>query len=333
MLKTIEVINIFKNSLSIRFLQYFCRMKSESKGWVLLIVLACIWGSSFILMKKGMFTSAGDSIFSDVQVASLRMLFASLVLVPMAIGGFKRVKSFKHVFLFMIVGFFGNYFPSYLFTYAETGLSSGYAGMLNSCTPIFALLIGFLIFKDRLTKIQLIGVLIGTVGIVSLSIAGQDLEIHGDWRHVLAIVIATMCYGISLNTIKHTLQQYKSTDITSIAFFTVLLPSVVVAYMSGTLETIQTNEFAYSGLGYILVLSVIGTAFAVILFNQLISTSSVLFASSVTYLIPIIAVIIGVSLGERISFYQVLSMIVILLGVFVANYLPKLKFYKERFVK
>jgi drug/metabolite transporter (DMT)-like permease len=306
-------------------------MKSETKGWVLLIVLACIWGSSFILMKKGMFTASGDPIFSDVQVASLRMLFASLVLVPLAVRGFRRIKSLKHIFLFMIVGFFGNYFPAYLFTYAETGLSSGYAGMLNSCTPIFALLIGFLIFKDRLTKIQLIGVLLGTVGIVSLSIAGQDLEIDGDWRHVLAIVIATMCYGISLNTIKHTLQQYKSTDITSIAFFTVLLPSVIVMLASGTLETIQTNDFAYSGLMFILILSVVGTALAVVLFNQLISISSVLFASSVTYLIPIVAVVIGVSLGERISFYQVLSMVLILVGVFVANYLPKSKFYKSRF--
>ncbi|MEJ6776599.1 MAG: DMT family transporter [Crocinitomicaceae bacterium] len=306
-------------------------MKSETKGWGMLVVLACIWGSSFILMKKAMFTSSGDTIFSDVQVASLRMLFASVALLPMAIRGFKRIQSSKHIFLFMIVGFFGNYFPSYLFTYAETGLSSGYAGMLNSCTPIFALLIGFLIFKDYLTKIQLIGVLIGTVGIVSLSITGQDFEIHGDWRHILAIVIATVCYGVSLNTIKHTLQSYRSIDITSIAFLTVILPSGIVTFTSGAVITIQTNEFAFSGLVYILVLSVIGTAFAVILFNQLISMSSVLFASSVTYLIPIVAVIIGVSLGEEMGFQQVLSMVVILLGVFVANYFPKLKWYKDRF--
>lgn len=310
---------------------YFCRMKSESKGWLLLIVLACIWGSSFILMKKGMFTSDGQPIFSDVQVASLRMLFAALVLAPLAVRGFKRLQSIKDVLLLMIVGFFGNFFPSFLFTYAETGISSGYAGMLNSCVPIFALLIGFLVFKDRLTKVQLLGVLIGTVGIVALSIAGQDLEINGDWTHVGAIMIATICYAISLNTIKHTLQKYKSVDITSIAFFTVLIPSLIISLSSGTIETIMVNEFASSGLMYILILSVIGTAFAVILFNQLISTSSVLFASSVTYLIPIVAVVIGVSLGEEIGVYQVISMVVILLGVFVANYLPKLKFYKDRF--
>jgi drug/metabolite transporter (DMT)-like permease len=306
-------------------------MKRESKGWGMLVILACIWGSSFILMKKAMFTSSGDTIFSDVQVASLRILFASVALLPIAIRGLKRIQSIKHIFLFMIVGFFGNYFPSYLFTYAETGLSSAYTGMLNSCTPIFALLIGFLIFKDSLTKIQLIGVMIGTIGILLLSITGQDFEIHGDWRHILAIVIATVCYGVSLNTIKHTLSSYKSTDITSIAFLTVILPSAIVSFTSGAVITIQTNEFAVSGLAYILVLSFIGTAFAVILFNQLISMSSVLFASSVTYLIPIVAVIIGVSIGEEIGFQQVLSMVVILLGVFVANYFPKLKWYKDRF--
>ncbi|MDG1777687.1 MAG: DMT family transporter [Crocinitomicaceae bacterium] len=306
-------------------------MKSETKGWMLLAVLACIWGSSFILMKKGMFTASGEVIFSDVQVASLRMLFASIALLPMAIRAFRRIKSFRDLILLVIVGFFGNYFPAYLFTYAELGLSSSYTGMLNSCTPIFALLIGFVIFKDRLTRIQLLGVLIGTIGIVLLSIAGQDLELSGDWRHVFAVVLASMCYGISLNTIKYTLQGYTSIDITSMAFFTVLLPSVVVTFTSGTLETIQINDFAVSGLIYILVLSLVGTAFAVILFNQLIASSSVLFASSVTYLIPIVAVIIGVSVGEKIGIYQLLSMVIVLLGVFIANYLPKLNWYKSRY--
>jgi drug/metabolite transporter (DMT)-like permease len=111
----------------------------------------------------------------------------------------------------------------------------------------------------------------------------------------------------------------------------VLLPSVVVTVTSGTLATIQTNDFAISGLMHILVLSIVGTAFAVIIFNKLIASSSVLFASSVTYLIPIVAVIIGVSVGERIGLFQVLSMVVVLMGVFVANYLPKLRWYKNRY--
>ena len=240
---------------------------------MLLITLACIWGSSFILMKKGMFASDGSLIFSDVQVASLRMFFAALVLAPMAIRGFKRLASVKDVFLLMVVGFLGNFFPAFMFTYAETGVSSGYAGMLNSCVPIFALLIGFVVFKDRLTKVQFLGVSVGTVGIVALSIAGKDLEINGDWTHVAAVMVATVCYGISLNFIKHFLQKYKSTDITSIAFFTVLVPSGVIAFCSGSLDVVESNENAISGLMYILILSVVGTAFAVIIFNELISTS------------------------------------------------------------
>lgn len=295
-------------------------MTKELKGFVLLLILACIWGSSFILMKKGMYTIEGEVIFTAPQVGALRMLIAGLALSPFALVHLKKIKTWKQFVSLSIVGFSGNFFPAFLFTYAETGLSSGFAGMLNSFTPIFTILIGFIIFKVRLNFVQLVGVIIGTGGIVLLMIAGKNLSMTGTWFHILAIVLATFMYAISLNTIKHTLQMFTAIEITSLAFFIVLIPAAIANLTFGTAQTFQTNEHAFYGLGFIAILSLIGTALAVVLFNRIISVSSALFASSVTYFIPIVAVLIGLYFGEKISWGQVGSMLIVLCGVFIVNY-------------
>ena len=276
-------------------------------------------------MKLGMFASDGTAIFSDTQVAALRMLFAALALLPFAIRALKRLKSVRNLLLLTLVGFAGNFFPAFLFTYAETGLSSGYAGMLNSFVPIFALIIGFVVFKNKLTTLQVAGIAIGTVGIILLTFSGADLSSSGSWTHIGAVLIATLCYAISVNTIKYTLQHLSGLEITALSFMLTIAPSIIINLSSGTLETIQTNEYAYQGLGFILLLSVIGTAFAVAIFNVLISNSSVLFASSVTYLIPVVAVLIGLAFHEQINLGQIGSMAIVLTGVFVANVLGKKK--------
>lgn len=299
-------------------------MSKELKGWGLLLLLACIWGSSFILMKKGMFTASGEVIFSDTQVGSLRMLIASLALLPFGLFNLKHIKTFRQFLSLSMVGFFGNFFPAFLFTYSETGISSGFAGMLNSFTPIFTVLIGYFIFRVKLSPIQIIGILIGTVGIYFLMAAGKSISKTGDWSHILAVILATFFYAISLNTIKHTLQEFSAIQITSLAFTVILPPSLIAAYGSGTFHSITTNPFATQGLIYISFLSIIGTALAVILFNRIISVRSALFASSVTYFIPIVAVIIGFFFREQIGYWQVVAMGVILIGVLFVNLGPLL---------
>lgn len=295
-------------------------MKIELKSWLLLFVLAGIWGSSFILMKKGMFHTTGVPIFSAMQVGALRITIASFVLLPFGIFNLRKIKSIKQFLMLSMVGVFGNFIPAFLFTYAETGLSSGYAGMLNSFTPIFSLLIGFVIFKIRLTPIQIIGVLIGFVGIILLMLAGSDLDAKGSWWQIGAIVLATLMYGISLNTIKHTLQNFSAIQITSLAFTIVFVPSLIANYIFGTYLTLQTNKYALDGLIAVAILALIGTALATVIFNRVIAYTSTLFASGVTYFIPIVAVFIGLGFGESITFFQILAMIVVLFGVFIANY-------------
>lgn len=294
-------------------------MSNKTMSWFLLILLALIWGSSFILMKRAMYAPSGAPIFNDTQVGALRMVIAGSVLLPLALKNLRKLKGWKTIGKLAIVGFCGNFFPAFLFTYSETGISSGYAGMLNSCTPIFAILIGAFVFKDRLTPIQLVGIIIGTSGVISLMIAGHNLSIGGNWTHVFAIVIATVFYAISLNTIRHTLSHLKSFQIASLAFFITLAPSIVIALQQGVIGTFKSNPEAGGGMMAIVILSVVGTAFALIIFNRLIALSSVIFASSVTYLIPIIAVIIGLSFGETINAWQIGSMAVVIAGVFIAN--------------
>ncbi len=295
-------------------------MKIELKAWLLLFVLAGIWGSSFILMKRGMFHDETHPIFSAMQVGALRITIASSVLLPFGLYNFRKIKSLKQFIFLTMVGVFGNFIPAFLFTYAETGLSSGYAGMLNSFTPIFTLLIGFFVFKVRLSSVQIIGVFIGFIGIVLLMLAGSDFKSSGTWMQIAAIVLATFMYGISLNTIKHTLQQFSAIEITSLAFSIVFIPSLIANYIFGTVSTLQTNPFALEGLTAISILAIFGTALANIVFNRVITYTSTLFASGVTYFIPIVAVLIGFSFGERITFFQLLAMVVVLIGVFIANY-------------
>jgi len=300
-------------------------MSKELKSWIYLFFLSAVWGSSFILMKKAMYSSSGEEIFSDTQVAAMRMLFASTFLLPFALRALRKIESWKEAGLLALVGTCGNFFPAFLFTYSETGISSGYAGMLNSFTPIFALLIGFFVFKQRLTRIQFIGVVIGSMGVVLLMWSGSDLSMTGGWPHILAIVVATFFYAISLNTIKHTLQKFKSFEITSLSFLFLFFPSLIIAWQSGSYDEIQSNPHAGEGLTALLILSAVGTALAVILFNQLVTISSVLFASSVTYLIPVFAVLIGLYFGERITWLQSGSMLIVLGGVFVANYFSRIR--------
>jgi drug/metabolite transporter (DMT)-like permease len=306
-------------------------MKNETKSWLLLILLAMIWGASFILIKRGMFTMSGEPIFDHLQVGSLRMLFASIVLLPFGLKSIKKLKNWKEVLFLFIVGFGGNFLPSYLFAYAETGISSGYAGMLNSCTPIFTVLIAFFFFKVRLTLVQVIGIVIGTVGIVLLMLAGNLQPNNGGIIHVLSIVLATLFYGISLNIIKNKLQQFKSLEITALSLSFILIPALIANGIFGTLETVTTNEFALEGLLYLGILGVVGTAIAVVIFNRIITLRDPLFASSVTYFIPIVAILIGFFFAEKINLAQIASMLIVLIGVFFANYWTALK--KRREVK
>jgi drug/metabolite transporter (DMT)-like permease len=296
-------------------------MKSNLKSWLLLVLLACIWGSSFILMKKGMFNEQHEAIFSSTQVGAMRMLIAGLVLLPFSIQVLRQLKDRKDLLYFSIVGVCGNFIPAFLFTYAETHISSGLAGIMNSFTPIFTLLVGFLFFANKITRFQVMGTIIGFGGITVLVFTGGDVSADSkELLPSLAIVLATLLYGISLNTIKFKLAAYKPIHVAAGGFGLVFIPSIIGFFAFDTLNVFSHNRDAMNGFVAIAILAVVGTAFAVFLFNGIIQSSSALFASSVTYLIPIVAVIIGTYFQESITKTQVFSMFIVIFGVLLANY-------------
>jgi drug/metabolite transporter (DMT)-like permease len=294
-------------------------MQNKQLGYLLIPLLACIWGSSFILMKRGMFTTDGTAVFSAAQVASIRIFAASSIFLPLLPKLLKNLHSPKDLLYFAVVGLGGNLIPAFLFTFAEQTLDSGIAGIMNSFTPIFTIIVGTLIFRTQITPQQLIGTLIGFSGISWLILLSSPVKSSFELTPALAILLATFLYGISLNTIKHKLSKYNPIQIATGGFSIAFLPAVLSFFYFDTLRVFDQNKFALESFIYILILGLIGTAFAVILFNRIIAQTTALAASTVTYFIPIIAVAIGIYNGERFVWQQLLAMVVIITGVLLVN--------------
>jgi drug/metabolite transporter (DMT)-like permease len=276
--------------------------------WIIFIALALTWGSSFILMKLGMVA------FSSSQVAALRISVAWIFLLPLAFRHLKR----EHVKLlpwFFGMGFFGNLLPAFLFTAAETRVSSALAGMLNSLTPLFTLLIGLFVFRLRVNRWQMLGVITGLGGAIGLlALKTGEANVH-PWQGGALVVIATLSYGISVNIIRAKLGGMNAVAATLWAMC--CIGPIATAYLFTTdfVHVLQTNPEAWSSFGYTALLGIFGTALSVIVFNILIRDAGALFASSVTYLIPVVAMLWGLVLHETILWWHALFIGVILAGI------------------
>ena len=285
-------------------------MEKSIKNYLTLLFLATVWGSSFILMKKGLL------VFSDVQVAALRLFIAFLSLVPFLFRAFKKVSK-KHIFPIVIMAFFGNGIPAFLFTKAQTQLDSSLVGILNSLVPLFTLLLGVYFFKSRPSKTNIAGVLLGLCGAVFLTLfsMGKGVEIN---NYVLLVVLATVMYAVSINVIKKYLQDIDALSITALAF-SIIGPLSAFYIFNADFLTLAKTDQGIEAMLYIALLAVVGTSSAVVIFNKLISRSSAIFASSVTYLIPIIAILWGMFDGEIITIHHILAVAIILSGVYLVN--------------
>jgi drug/metabolite transporter (DMT)-like permease len=281
-------------------------------SWILLITLAVIWGSSFILIKKGLVS------FSPLQVGTLRISFAFLVMLPFAVKSLTTTfkKYWKKI---LVIGFFSNLFPAFLFATAETGISSSLAGILNALTPIMTFLAGVFFFSTSIKSLQVLGLLVGFVGSFALSFINSTGEL-GEFNHyALFVVLATMMYGFSGNFIKKYLYGIHPVTLTALAMFTVGPLSIIILLSSDFFARLSMNDGAMVSLGYIFLLGAIGTAFALVLFNRLIQRTTAVFASSVTYLIPITAVAWGILDGENFFVLHIFGMGFIIIGIYLIN--------------
>lgn len=276
-----------------------------------LLILAFIWGSSFILMKTGL------KSFSSEQVAGIRILLASLVLLPFSIKNLKFLKK-EDVKSLLIVGFLGSFIPAFLFTKAQTQIDSSLAGMLNSLSPVFTLIIGMLLYKTNFKRLQALGIVIGLIGALGLIVIGDGLSIGNVNAYTLLIVLATIFYAINANEIKSQLSHLTGIQVTSLAFlFT--LPASIIYLLTTNFKPVFTNPSWTIHLLSIAALGIIGTALAALLLNIIIRNTSAIYAQSVTYIIPIFAIFWGLMDGEMISALHIVSMCFILLGVYLTN--------------
>lgn len=291
-------------------------MNTKLFNWIIFIALALTWGSSFILMKRGM------EVFSSDEVAALRILIAFVFLSPLV---FRHVKKdlLVHWKGFLGTGMFGNFIPAFLFTKAETGISSSLTGMLNSLTPLFTLVLGVVLFKTKTRWVNVAGIMLGFAGAIGLLMVGQTDNVSTNLLFGFYVVLATICYALSVNIIKKYLGGVNSITTTVWAMLFIGPMAGIYLFVATDFTTkLSTNPEAITALGYVAILAIFGTALSVIAFNELIKKTSALFASSVTYLIPVVAMGWGIFDGENVQVLHFLWIALILMGVYLVNKKP-----------
>ncbi len=292
--------------------------RNGAGAWFVLILLSIIWGSSFILMKEGL---AG---FDPLELALIRMSVAALCFLPFALSHLRDLRM-KEIGMLFVVGLTGNALPAFLYAKSETVLPTAVVGVLTSMVPIFALILAWLFFRQRFPLANIAGIIVGIVGAVLLALAGSsEVDRTTNLAYAALVLIATISYGTNVNLVKGFFSTRSPVIVTSVALTTVGIPSLLFLF-AGTsfVHTLRTNPAAPAALGYISLLGAFGTALSVLLFNRLLQTATLIFATSVTYTIPIVAVVWGVALHERFTAIHAAGFTVILLGVWLANRKPQ----------
>lgn len=278
-----------------------------------LALLALIWGSSFILMKHGLYASDGSRVLDSEDIAAVRMIVAALILLPISIKAMRIVAASDYKYI-AVVGLAGSAIPALCFATAQQKMDSGIAGMLNSLTPLFTFLIGIFLFRRKVQWMQLTGILIALIGTLLLIATGHQMsQLH--WGYAMLLMLATFLYGVSVNTIAVKLQHVHALHITSISLLMASIPYVVYAFTSQIFTRIQQHPEGLQSLGYIVLLGAMGTGAANFIYFRITQKAGPLYASSVTYLIPIVAYLWAIADGESIGFMQIISAILILCGV------------------
>ncbi|MCB8964512.1 MAG: EamA family transporter [Bacteroidales bacterium] len=279
--------------------------------WGALFLLAFVWGASFILMKRGL------DAFTYAQIGALRIFFSFLILLPISIKNLKLLTRKNFGFL-LASGLLGNFFPAFMFPLAQTQVPSSLAGILNGLTPFFTLIIGVLAFKSKPNKLQYIGIFVGFLGAAILVTNGNFDSLSNINAFALIIVFATIMYGINANIIRNKLMGLNGIQITSLLFF-LIGPFAGVVLMFTNIETAVQSVKFWPSLLAVLTLATFASVILLFIYNNLIHKAGPIFASSSTYVIPFFALIWGLLDGEYISTMHLLSLAIILIGVYLAS--------------
>ena len=286
-------------------------MNSKQSRWFILILLALIWGSSFILIKKALIH------LSPIQVGALRIIFTALTLFTIGFKNISKVNKMQWYYI-TITALLGTFFPAFMFSFAVQKIDSSIVSILNSLTPLNTLLVGAFFFSFSFLRKQILGVIIGLIGAGILILKGAELNPEQNYLYALLIVFASVGYAFNVNIIKKHLNDLNSLTIVTGNFVIIFIPALIILWWTDFFQP-DYMEKGKDALYYLLLLSVFGTAMAKTLFNKLVQMTSPIFSSSVTYLIPIVAIFWGVIDGEKLYFDQFLAGALILVGVYLTN--------------
>lgn len=285
-------------------------MDSKQLKWFYLITLALIWGSSFILIKKGLVG------LTPMQLGSLRILFAAIFLLMIGFKSLAKIPRVQWKYI-ALTATLGTFVPAYLFAIAQTQIDSTVSSILNSLTPLNTLIFGILAFGLSFRRAQIFGVIIGLIGTFLLIVNGALHHPEQNYYYAILVLIASVCYAINVNLIKKYLSDLSPLSISTGNFLVLLLPALVILCFSGFFEVITVESVQHSVL-FVLILGVLGTGIANIIFFKTIQISSPVFATSVTYLIPVVAFCWGVLDNEMLTPVQFLGAFIILFGVYLS---------------
>ena len=286
-------------------------MKSFQIKWILLGLLALIWGSSFILIKKGLIG------LTPFQLGSLRIIFCAVFLLVIGFKSLTEIPLHKWKYV-AVTSLFGTFIPAYLFAIAETKVSSSICSILNSLTPLSTLLFGATLFGLDFKRSQLFGIIIGLAGTAILIFTGAENNTTENYFYTVFVIIATMCYATNVNLIKKYLSDVKPLSITTGNFLVMLLPALLILFFTDFSSKVHVESTQHAMI-FVAILGIVGTGIANISFYKLIQISSPVFASSVTYLIPIVALGWGIFDNERLTIFQIFGAAVVMVGIYLAN--------------
>lgn len=286
-------------------------MKLLQLKWIILIALALIWGSSFILIKKGL-----DGL-NPFQLGSLRIIFCAVFLL---IIGFNSLKSIAlHQWKYIaLTSLFGTFIPAYLFAIAQTKVSSSICSILNSLTPLNTLILGAIVFGLNFRRNQIFGIIIGLIGTSVLIFNGRAQGVSEDNSYSVFVLIATVCYATNVNLIKRYLSDMKPLSITTGNFLVMLVPAIFILYFTDFSDKMDLQATQHAMI-FVMILGIVGTGVANVIFYKLIQISTPIFASSVTYLIPVVACLWGILDNEMLTPLQFIGAFIILIGVYLSS--------------
>lgn len=285
-------------------------MLSKQSKWVLLIVLSLIWGSSFILIKRGL---VGLTPF---QLGSLRIIFAAVFLLIIGFNSLKNIRHYQWKYI-ALTAFMGTFFPAYLFSIAQTQIDSSVSAILNSLTPLGTLVLGAVVFGLNFQRRQFFGVIIGLIGCILLVLNGAVNHPGQNYWYATLAILGSVCYAVNVNLIKKYLSDLNPLSITTGNFVVLLVPALVVLCCTDFFEIVYKPEVQTSML-FVGILAVLGTCIANVIYFRLIQMSSPIFASSVTYMLPIVAIFWGIADNETLSAIQFLGAFIVLFGVYLS---------------